>query len=161
MLRKNGWSISSHHTKSTHSQNGWSSKMFLQIVRAAKWQCDKYVPPNSSDDLCLPFCLILRLWSHLFTERTQSCLLRLPPPPWNGYNYSMFLKTAEISINVVFYCRSTGYNNAIKCCTVYLNMHVRWCSWWWFFAVGGDFGQCVTTRTSRKKWSIRRKQTFF
>ena len=37
MLQKNGWSSGSHLTKPPPSQNGCSSKTFLQIIIAAKW----------------------------------------------------------------------------------------------------------------------------
>ena len=41
-------------------------KTFLQIILAAKWllRHSSIRPLNSSDDLCLLFCLILHLWFH-------------------------------------------------------------------------------------------------
>ena len=61
-------------------------KTFLQIILAAKWLGGIQVhPSNSSDDLCLLFCLILLLWTGLSLPWAwQGCRrLRNLPGSWS------------------------------------------------------------------------------
>ena len=60
------------HTKLNHHPTKMDilPKTFIQIIPAATYRymagaAFKYVcPPNSSDDLCLLFCLLLLLWMY-------------------------------------------------------------------------------------------------
>ena len=58
------WMINLVHTTPNHHPPKMDilQKTFLQIILAVKWIVR---PPNSSDDLCLFFCLFLLLWESL------------------------------------------------------------------------------------------------
>ena len=104
---------------------------FLQIILAAKCLV-RHWSTSSSDNLCLPFCLILILWS-------QPRKLYNPTPPTTNFNYQrrhlhvgcrqLFIEfdTSESRIGsrykVYFFlfqnlaCTRNGFNFAVPLCT--------------------------------------------
>ena len=61
------WMINLVHTTPNHHPPKMDilQKTFLQIILAVKWIVR---PPNSSDDLCLLFCLFLLLWCEIICD---------------------------------------------------------------------------------------------
>ena len=77
---KNGWSSRSYYTPNHHPLKIVFQILFFKTSLPlngyiAAFKC---VPPTGSDDLCLPFCLILIV---CFTSTSFLCRLRAAPTP--------------------------------------------------------------------------------
>ena len=73
------------HTKPSHSQNGCSyKKLVFKSSLLVNGYCDIQVRgANSSDDLCLPFCVILILWDALYEADIITYIFAVRHP-WRG-----------------------------------------------------------------------------